>query len=108
MISMYLATSFDILTDRAWRKQKSLDSYPPCASAQACAVLSMANWQIRRPAEARHMLAKAEALAPDIAPERGVDKFGGWCTDWPIPRVEISEAKALVQSQLSEEGRHKP
>jgi hypothetical protein len=106
MISMYLATSFDILIDRAWRKQKWLDSYPPCASAQACAVLSMAKWQIGRPVEARHM--QAEALAPDIAPERGVDKFGGGWIDWPITRVEISEAKALVKSQLSEEGRNKP
>jgi len=84
---------------------KSLDGSPAYARAQACAVLSMANWQLGRPAEARQMLAKSEALAPDIAPERGVDYFtGAWWIDWPISRIEINEAKALVESQ-SPEGR---
>src|SRR5215470_14902412 len=78
------------------------------ARAQACAVLSMANWQLGRPAEARQMLAKSEALAPDIAFKRGVDNFTGPWIDWPITRLEINEAKALVESQSPEGRPNKP
>jgi len=83
----------------------SLNGSPAYARAQACAVLSMANWQLGHPAEARQMLGKAEALVPDVAPKRGVDNFTGvWWIDWSITRIEINEAKALVESQ-SPEGR---
>jgi tetratricopeptide (TPR) repeat protein len=74
------------------------------ARAQASAVLSMANWELGRPAEARQMLAKSEALAPDIAFKRGVDNFTCPWIDWLITRIEINEAKAPVESQ-SPEGR---
>jgi len=68
--------------------EKSVDNAPAYASAQACAVLSMAHWQLGRLAEARQMVAKGEALVPDNP--------GGWWVDWLIARVEINEAKALV------------
>ena len=77
--------------------QKSLAGSAVYASAQGCAVLSMANWRLGHPAEARQMLAKGEALVPD---NPGVNPYYGWWMDWLIARVEIDEAKALVQSQL--------
>jgi tetratricopeptide (TPR) repeat protein len=79
--------------------QKSLDSSAVYASAQGCAVLAMANWRLGRPAEARQMLAKGEALVPD---NPGAKPYYGWWMDWLIARVEISEAKALLQSQSPE------
>jgi serine/threonine protein kinase len=85
--------------------EKSLDSSEVYARAQGCAVLAMANWQLGRLGEAPQMLAKGEALAPDTTPDRGVYTGGhaAWI-DWLITRLEINEAKALIQSQ-SPEGR---
>jgi serine/threonine protein kinase len=86
--------------------QKSLANSAVYASAQGCAVLSMANWRLGRTSEARQMLARGEALAPDTTPDRDVYEPGGhfaWI-DWLITRIEINEAKALVESQ-SPEGR---
>jgi tetratricopeptide (TPR) repeat protein len=80
--------------------EKSVDSAQAYASAQACAVLSMAHWQLGRPVEARQMLARGEALVPDTP--------AGWWVDWLIARIEIDEAKALVQSQPSKETMDKP
>jgi tetratricopeptide (TPR) repeat protein len=80
--------------------EKSVDNAQAYASAQACAVLSMAHWQLGRPVEARQMLARGEALVPDTP--------AGWWVDWLIARIEIDEAKALVQSQPSKETMHKP
>ena len=78
------------------------------ARPQACAVMSMANWQLGRPVEARQMLAKSEALAPDIAFKRGVDNFTGPWIDWAITRIEINEAKALVESESPQGPPNKP
>ena len=80
--------------------EKSVDNTPAYASAQACAVLSMAHWQLGRPAEAREMLAKGKALVPDNP--------RGWWVDWLIARIEINEAKELVQSQSTEGPPDKP
>jgi tetratricopeptide (TPR) repeat protein len=88
--------------------EKSLNSTQTYASPQACAVLSMANWQLGRREEARYMLVKGEALETDLTPGSGVSKFGDWWIDWLITRVELNEAKALVQSQISEERLDKP
>jgi serine/threonine protein kinase len=85
--------------------EKSLNGSPAYARAQACAVLSMANWQLGRPAEARPMLAKGEALVPD---NPGVNPDYSWWVDWLIARLEINEAKALVQSQSTEGPPDKP
>jgi len=85
--------------------QKSVASSAVYASAQGCAVLSMANWRLGRPAEARQMLAKGAALVPD---NPGVNPNYGWWADWLIARIEINEAKALVESQSPEERPDKP
>jgi serine/threonine protein kinase len=85
--------------------QKSLAGSAVYASAQGCAVLSMANWRLGRPAEARQMLAKGEALVPD---NPGVNPVYGWWADWLIAQVEINEAKALVESQSPEGPLDKP
>lgn len=82
--------------------EKALDSSPAYASAHACAVLSMANWQLGRPADARAMLTKGEALAPKITPERGAEKFGGSWVAWLIARIALDEAAALLRSQPAE------
>jgi serine/threonine protein kinase len=83
--------------------QKSLNNSRSEAGVQAYAVLSMANWRLGRPTEARSMLAKGEALASDIALERGANKFGIWWIDWPITLIVLDEAKALIQSHPTEQ-----
>lgn len=88
--------------------EKPLDSSPPDAVVQARAVLSMANWRLGRAAEARSLLAKGEALASDVALERGVNKFGRWWIDWPITLIMLDEAKALIQSHSTGQGLDKP
>jgi tetratricopeptide (TPR) repeat protein len=79
--------------------QESLAGNAVYANAEGCAVLSMANWRLGRPAEARQMLAKGEALVPD---NPGVNPNYGWWVDWLIARVELNEARALVESQPME------
>ena len=51
------------------------------------------------------MLAKGEALVPD---NPGVNPYYGWWVDWLIARIEINEAKALIESQSPEERPDKP
>ncbi|MGE4178937.1 MAG: tetratricopeptide repeat protein [Limisphaerales bacterium] len=95
-------------TDALSWAEKALDSTATHASAQACAVLSMVNWQLGRPADARAMLAKGEALAPNITPERGIEKVGGSWVAWLIARIALDEAAALTQSQPSKKSVSKP
>lgn len=77
--------------------EKALHSSKSEAGVQAYAVLSMANLRLGRPAEARSMLAKGEALASEIALGRGVNKFGKWWIDWPITLIVLDEATAQIQ-----------
>ena len=77
--------------------EKALDSSSAYASAHACAILSMANWRLGRHADARAMLTKGEALAPNIIPERGVENFGGSWVAWLMARISLDEAQALAQ-----------
>lgn len=77
--------------------EKSLETSGTDAGVQACAVIAMANWHLGRPAEARGMLEKGEALASDLALERGMGKYGSWWVDWPITRILLDEAEALTR-----------
>jgi len=95
-------------TDALSWAEKALDSSPAYASAHACAVLSMANWQLGRETDARAMLAKGEALAPNITPERGIEKFGGSWVAWLFARIALDEAAALIQPQQPEKNVNKP
>jgi tetratricopeptide (TPR) repeat protein len=79
--------------------EKSRENSPAYASAQAFAILTMANWQLGRPADSRALLLKGEASAPDIAFERGMVNFSGPWVAWLIARVAIDEAKALTHSK---------
>jgi hypothetical protein len=88
--------------------EKALDSTLAHASAHACAVLSMANWQLGRQADARAMLIKGEALAPNIFQVRGTDKFGGSWVAWLNARIALDEAAAPVQSPQPENSANKP
>jgi len=87
---------------------KALESPPPYVSAHACAVLSMANCQLGRPTEARAMLTRGEALAPNIVPVRGIEKFGEAWVAWLFARIALDEAKTLIQSQLPEKNVNQP
>jgi len=104
MSSYRLARHTDALS---WA-EKALGSSPGYASAHACAVMSMANWHLGRRADARAMLTKGEALAPNVTPERGVEKVGGSWVAWLIARLALDEAKALIQSQPPENRVNKP
>ncbi len=78
------------------------------ASASACAVLSMANWQLGRQTEARATLRKGEALTPNVVSERGTEKIGGSWVAWLTARIALDEATALIQSVPSEQNVGKP
>ncbi len=88
--------------------QKVLESPQAYASAYACAVLSMTNWRLGREADAHTVLAKGEALAPKITPERGVEKFGGSWVAWLIARIALDEATAVAQRPPHQSDTKKP
>jgi len=88
--------------------EKALDGTVAYASAHACAVLSMANWQLGRQADARALLMKGETLAPNVIPERGIERVGGSWVAWLMTRIALDEATALIQSQPPEESVNKP
>ncbi len=88
--------------------EKALNSRPAYASAHACAVLSMTHWQLGHREEARTMLAKGDALAPAITPERGSESLDASWVAWLIARIGLDEATTLMQSQPSEKVVTKP
>jgi hypothetical protein len=88
--------------------EKALGGSPPYARAHAFAVLSMANWQLGRQAEARAMLMEGEALAPHMTPERNTEKFGGSWVAWLVARIALDEAKTLIQPERPEERVQRP
>ena len=95
-------------TDALSRSQEVLDSAAPYANAHACAVSAMANWQLGHQVEARAMLGKGEAWAPNVIPVRGEEKFDGSWVAWLVARTALDEARALIQSQPPEKSVNKP
>ncbi|MDB6175115.1 MAG: serine/threonine protein kinase with repeat [Chthoniobacteraceae bacterium] len=78
--------------------EKAVNSSDKYASAQACAVLAMAHWQLGHESEARAHLAKGETLVPDFKPVRDDEEIGGAWVAWLLTRVSLQEAAALIQS----------
>ncbi|MBL9166165.1 MAG: serine/threonine protein kinase [Verrucomicrobiales bacterium] len=78
--------------------ERALAGSSDYAGAHACAVLAMGNWHLGRPAEARALLAKGEALAPHISPEHGLEKFGSSWTARLMARIALDEAQTLLHS----------
>jgi len=95
-------------TDALSWAEKALSGNSAHASAQACAILSMVNWQLGRQTEARAMLAKGEALVPNITPERGVERVGGSWVAWLIARIALNEAAEIIRSQPPEKNVNQP
>jgi serine/threonine protein kinase len=104
MSSYRLARYADALS---WA-EKALGSPAAYASAHGCAILSMTLWQLGRESDARAMLSKGEALAPNVTPERGTEKVGGSWVAWLFARIALDEAAALIGSQAREKGVNRP
>lgn len=88
---------------RNWA-EKALEKSPTPASAHAYAILSLVHWQLGQRDEARSLLSQGEALAPNITPERGVEKVGSSWVAWLIARIALDEAAELVRAQQPETG----
>jgi hypothetical protein len=69
------------------------------AEAKAYAISAMANWQLGQKDVAQTMLAKGNALAPDISKTQGAVDLGESWVAWLIARVSLDEAAALFQSE---------
>jgi serine/threonine protein kinase len=78
-----------------WAK-KPLKSSQDYAKAHAYAVLAMAYWQLGQKNEARTMLAKGDALAPQIMPANIADDSGDKWLVWLFARISLEEAAVLI------------
>jgi eukaryotic-like serine/threonine-protein kinase len=79
------------------------------AQAKAYAVLAMAHWQLGQKDIARAMLAKGDALAPNLLPSRDDEDLGESWVAWLFARVSLDEATALIQSgSTSESSSNRP
>jgi len=65
------------------------------ASAEACAVLAMAQWRLGLKDEARDTLTQGNRLAPEMPSTQTLDLGDKWL-DWLIARVLLVEATDLV------------
>jgi serine/threonine protein kinase len=81
----------------AWGN-KAANSPAAFAQAKAYAVLAMAHWQLEQRDEARAALAKGDALARGILPEKGAEDLGESWVAWLMARISLDEATRLMQS----------
>ena len=82
----------------AWG-EKAAKSSIGFAQAKAYAVLALAHWQLGQKDEARAALAKGDALAPGILPERGAVDLGESWVAWLMARISLDEATTLIQNK---------
>jgi len=78
--------------------EKPLNNSPVHARANACAVLAMAHWQLGQKDEARAMLAKGDALAPQITFVPNAQNVGGEWLPWLFARISLDEATEMIAS----------
>jgi len=77
--------------------ERAVKSSIPYARAKAYAVLALAHWQLGEKDAARAMLAKGDALAPNIQPaSQAVDLGDSWVA-WLMARISLDEAGSLIQ-----------
>jgi tetratricopeptide (TPR) repeat protein len=75
------------------------------AEAKALAIAAMAHWSLGQKDAALAMLAKGDALAPRLPPERALKDLGKSWVAWIIARISLDEAAALIQSGSTTEGK---
>ena len=85
--------------------QKPLQISGLYVDGHADAVLAMAFWQLGEKDQARVMLAKGDALAPENLPvEISQDPRNAWLA-WLFARIALDEASLLVTSPLTNENK---
>ncbi len=77
-----------------WAEQVRTSS-EASASAEACAVLAMAQWRLGLKDEARDTLTQGNRLAPEMPSTQTPDLGDKWL-DWLIARILLVEATDLV------------
>jgi hypothetical protein len=77
-----------------WAEQGRTNS-EAFASAQACAVLAMAQWRLGLKDVAKDTIAQGNRLAPEMPSTQTQDLGDGWL-DWLIARILLNEAIDLV------------
>jgi tetratricopeptide (TPR) repeat protein len=87
----------------AWadKAEKSSEAF---AQAKAYAVVAMAHWQQGHWDEARVALAKGDALAPGLSPDRGVGDLGESWVAWLMARISLDEATTLINNGSTVDG----
>jgi tetratricopeptide (TPR) repeat protein len=71
------------------------------ARAKAFAILGMANWQMGEKNAAREALAKGNACAPELLPQKDSADLGESWVAWLIARISLDEATRLIQNGSS-------
>ncbi len=83
--------------DAADWAEKTLISPRLDAHGHACAILSMADWQLGQKDMARTILAEGNALVPPGMPASATTDSGNAWLFWLITRISLDEADALIQ-----------
>src|SRR5260370_24892967 len=81
-----------------WAEQVRTSSEAP-ASAEACAVLAMAQWRLGLKDEARDTLTQGNRLAPEMPSTQTLDLGDKWL-DWLIARILLVEATGFGVNRL--------
>jgi len=81
--------------------EKSQDSSQSLAVAQADAVIALAYWQLGQKDKARKVLTEGDKLAPGFPPGHARMELGDSWVASLFARIQLDEAAALIQPELS-------
>jgi hypothetical protein len=90
-----------------WAQLAAANPYPH-SQAEACAILAMAQYQLRKEGDARAALAKCADDIQSRLPKLGTQDLGGDWKDWIIAHVLWNEAQNLLGTPPSNTDSSKP
>src|SRR6266478_4491271 len=82
-----------------WAERERTNS-EASASAEACAVLAMAQWRLGLKDEARGTLTQGNRLAPEMPSTQTPDLGDKWL-DWLVARILLNEATELIANETT-------
>ncbi|HTA28904.1 MAG TPA: tetratricopeptide repeat protein, partial [Candidatus Cybelea sp.] len=80
-----------------WARRAAADAFP-YSQAEACAILAMAQYRLKRFDEARAALAQCADIIKDKMPQLEQGDLGRDWRDWIIAHTLLAEAKSLIES----------